>query len=409
MRVGVVGCGIAGQATATFLVDYGHDVTIFERFAEPRPIGAGLLLQPSGLAVLQALELSEDALARGAPVTGPQGRTASGRVVLDLAYADLHPAVYGLGIHRGSLFDLLHGRLQRSAARLITGIEIVEAMDNHLGDKNGRRHGPFDLIVVADGAHSMLRHRLMPAAKAPLYPWGCLWTTVVDRVGVSATRQLQQRVRGTRLMMGLLPVGIRNGNPELTLYWGLPVAAWQPGVAFDPALWREGALRLWPEASDTIEQAASSDSFTRATYRHVALPCWTAGGNVLFIGDAAHGTSPQLGQGTSLGLMDAAALADALARSSDLETALAHFARVRTAAVHFYRQASHLLTPFFESHAWPLGTTRDVFMGWSCCMPVMRPLMTRTLSGLQLGWLSSVALDGDGLVPLAGFTGRHDP
>jgi 2-polyprenyl-6-methoxyphenol hydroxylase-like FAD-dependent oxidoreductase len=51
-----------------FLSEGGHEVTIFERFAEPRPLGAGLLLQPTGLAVLRALGLEQSALAQGARV-----------------------------------------------------------------------------------------------------------------------------------------------------------------------------------------------------------------------------------------------------------------------------------------------------------------------------------------------------
>src|SRR5262245_17792998 len=109
-RIGVVGCGVAGQAAASFLADAGHDVTVFERFAEPRPLGAGLLLQPTGLAVLRALGLEQEALARGSKVVGLEARTAGGRTVLDLAYADLHPKAHGLGIRRSVLFDLLHSR-----------------------------------------------------------------------------------------------------------------------------------------------------------------------------------------------------------------------------------------------------------------------------------------------------------
>src|SRR5678816_3380764 len=90
-RIGIIGCGVAGQAAATFLAECGHDVTVFERFAEPRPIGAGLLLQPTGLAVLRALGLDEAALAQGGKVLGLEAKTAGGRAVLDLAYADLHP------------------------------------------------------------------------------------------------------------------------------------------------------------------------------------------------------------------------------------------------------------------------------------------------------------------------------
>src|SRR6185295_12678044 len=133
---------------ATFLADAGHDVTVFERFAEPRPLGAGLLLQPTGLAVLRALGLDEEAIARGGKVGGLEAKTRGGRAVLDLAYADLHPLAHGLGIRRGVLFDLLHGRLKRSPAQLVTGTEILDVVREHgravIVDKDLGRHGPFD-------------------------------------------------------------------------------------------------------------------------------------------------------------------------------------------------------------------------------------------------------------------------
>jgi len=157
-RIGVVGCGVAGQAAATFLSEAGHDVTIFERFAEPRPLGAGLLLQPTGLAVLRALGLDDAALAVGCKVVGLEAKTAGGRSVLDLRYADFHPQAHGLGIRRSALFDLLHGRLKRSPARLVTGSEIIDVLREHgrgvVIDRHLGRHGPFDLVIVADGAHS---------------------------------------------------------------------------------------------------------------------------------------------------------------------------------------------------------------------------------------------------------------
>ena len=57
MRVAVVGCGTGGPAAALLLNAAGHDVEIFERFNTPSPIGAGLLLQPTGQAVLARLGL----------------------------------------------------------------------------------------------------------------------------------------------------------------------------------------------------------------------------------------------------------------------------------------------------------------------------------------------------------------
>src|SRR4029453_5404744 len=104
-RIPIVGCGAGGRAGPPLLADAGHDVTVFERFAEPRPLGAGLLLQPTGLAVLRALRLGQQALSRGGKVLGLEAKTAGGRTVLDLSYSILHPAAHGLGIRRGVLFD----------------------------------------------------------------------------------------------------------------------------------------------------------------------------------------------------------------------------------------------------------------------------------------------------------------
>ena len=400
LEVGVVGCGVAGQAAATFLADAGHRVTVFERFTEALPSGAGLLLQPTGLAVLRALGLAEEAERLGTRIDGLLGLNHRGHVVLDLAYADLHPAAYGLGIHRGALFGLLHGRLQRSMAGLVTDAEIVDVVRAAgratVVDKAGHRHGPFDLVVVADGAHSRLRERLMPRAWAPLYPWGCIWATVPDhRAFATAPAMLQQRLHGTATMMGLLPIG----QNLVTLFWSLPTAQLEPGRPIDIEAWRAEAMALWPEAATLIEHAANAGDFARATYRHVALPRWNEG-PVLFIGDAAHGTSPQLGQGANLGLLDAHALSRALATNADLATALAQFARRRGPAVRFYRQASHLLTPFFQSRLPLLGPARDALMGPACRAPVLRGMMTTTLAGLRRGWLSADTLDAEGRYPL---------
>jgi 2-polyprenyl-6-methoxyphenol hydroxylase-like FAD-dependent oxidoreductase len=395
VKVGVVGCGVAGQAAAAFLADAGHDVTVFERFAEPRPIGAGLLLQPTGLAVLRALGLDEAAIAQGGKVVGLEAKTAGGRTVLDLSYRDLHAQAHGLGIRRSVLFDLLHGRLRESPANLVTSVEIIDVAREHgravVIDKSLERHGPFDLAIVADGAHSAIRRRLMPGAAQRLYSWGCVWATVRDSAGLGAPGLLRQRVDGTRRMMGLLPAG----DNRLTLYWSLPVADLAPEAMLDLGILQRAAKALWPEAASIVDDAVATNDFSRATYRHVALPRWSVG-PILFIGDAAHGTSPQLGQGANLALVDAWTLADSLAVATDMPSALARFAERRAATVRFYRHASHLLTPLFQSGFAPLGWARDAFMGLACGLPPGRTVATTTLAGLRTGWLSAARLDAAG-------------
>jgi 2-polyprenyl-6-methoxyphenol hydroxylase-like FAD-dependent oxidoreductase len=118
------------------------------------------------------------------------------------------------------------------------------------------------------------------------------------------------------------------------------------------------------------------------------------------MGDAAHGTSPQLGQGANLGLLDAHALGRSLAEAGDLPQAMELFARRRGPPSRFYRSASHLLTPFFQSDGQVLGVLRDLLMQHACQAPVARPMMTTVLAGLRRGWLSADSLDADGRYPL---------
>src|SRR5579859_7464574 len=105
LDVAIVGCGVSGMAAALFLSRSGHRVHLFERFAAPHPLGSGLLLQPTGLAVLAQLGLLEQVEAAGARVDRLIGRSMpSGRTILDVGYADLDADLSGLGIHRAALF-----------------------------------------------------------------------------------------------------------------------------------------------------------------------------------------------------------------------------------------------------------------------------------------------------------------
>src|SRR5204862_2391904 len=108
---------------------------------------------------------------------------------------------------------------------------------------------------------------------------------------------------------------------------------------------------------------------------------------LVFIGDAAHATSPQLGQGTNLALEDARVLACCVSTSSNLRDGLASFSQARLAHVRYYQRASWALTPFFQSEAAPLGWLRDLGMGAVCRFPPSRRLMLKALAAVHCGIL----------------------
>ncbi|MFN7699424.1 MAG: FAD-dependent oxidoreductase, partial [Deltaproteobacteria bacterium] len=83
LDVGIVGAGTGGSAAALFLARAGHRVTLYERVEHPSPVGAGILLQPTGQAVLARLGLLGVILGRGARIERLRCRSASGRQIFD--------------------------------------------------------------------------------------------------------------------------------------------------------------------------------------------------------------------------------------------------------------------------------------------------------------------------------------
>jgi len=406
LDVGVVGGGFAGAAAALFLAERGHRVTLYEEAEKPEPRGAGILMQPSGLAVLADLGLLSGALERGNRVESLVCKTPSGRAVLDLSYRDLFPDWFGLGMHRGALFELLHGQLSLRGVTLVTGASVQGSRVTSRGIRpqlaNGSEPAEHELLVVADGARSALR-RGIPESRATPYSWGALWYVGPDPAGIFAG-SLQQVADGTRTLLGFLPCGLgprRAGNvPLVSLFWSLPVADFARRD-FDLGRWKERVLSLEPRAEQLLDQIQDPAQLLPASYFDVVLPRFHSERLVL-IGDAAHATSPQLGQGTNLALEDARVLSACVSGCNDLATALAQYTRARLNHVRYYQRASWGLTPFFQSDFAALAPLRDWFVGALCRFPPSRRLMLTTLSGVQTGFLGQSLAIG----PIAARLGR---
>src|SRR5471032_3130668 len=105
--IAIIGAGIGGLSAATVLRRAGHRPVVYERFAASRPIGSGLMLQPTGLAALDRLGLRAPIEALGARIDRLHGLNERGGLVFDLRYADLDPALYALGVHRAALHAVL--------------------------------------------------------------------------------------------------------------------------------------------------------------------------------------------------------------------------------------------------------------------------------------------------------------
>ena len=117
-----------------------------------------------------------------------------------------------------------------------------------------------------------------------------------------------------------------------------------------------------------------------ASYHHHTLPL-PYGQNLVFIGDSAHSTSPQLGQGANMALMDVAVLTHALEANSNIETALAAYAAEWRWHIKLYQALSFAFTPFYQSDSSLLPMMRDYLVPIAARLPPIQKLLANIVSG----------------------------
>ena len=389
-KIAVIGSGTAGLAACAFLSKSGHDVTLFERFNDPRPLGAGLLLQPTGLAALACLDLDQKAIGYGTKILNLFGCTETGRTIFDIDYRSLRSHFFGLGIHRGALFSILYEDVLQSSTHIKTGYEIIKS-EMH-GDKrilfNSQNEdcGSFDLVIDASGAKSALRAQSPHIKLNKPYPYGAVWGVCEDANQAFGKNSLQQRYHGAGIMIGALAIGKRPSDKKETLafFWSLPVNTYQQWKEDGMDNWKSRVASYWPELHPFVDQFKTPDDLTFASYSDVIMKQWHDE-RLIFIGDAAHCTSPQLGQGANLGLMDALVLSSCLSREDDLQSALKRYSQQRKNHTHFYQHASRWLTPFFQSESKAAAIIRDASFGLLCKTPYVKTEMLKTLAGIKNG------------------------
>jgi salicylate hydroxylase len=370
-------------------------VRIFERFETPRPVGSGLIMQPTGLGVLSEMGLVDEVLALGTRIERLFGRVVpSNRIVLDVRYAALGRGWHAVALHRAALFGVLHRAVTAAGVQIVPGVEIG-AIDRNGASievlaKSGTRLGKFDLIVDALGARSPL---LAGNVRRTVLRYGALWANIPwPAQGPFLANALEQRYYRASRMAGILPIGKSdaNGIPLAAFFWSLRrehIEAWRSQPL---AIWKREVEQLWPQAASALDSIVDREQLVFAQYDHFTARTPHSVG-LVHIGDAARSTSPQLGQGANMAMLDALALARALQSDAALPEQLRLYARMRYWHARLFQTASALFTPFYQSDSQLLPVVRDWFAAPLSRLPLADALLVRLVSGMTVPPLAKSA------------------
>ncbi|GJE95033.1 FAD/NAD(P)-binding domain-containing protein [Phanerochaete sordida] len=311
-RVGIIGCGIVGPAIATLLKQQGFDPIIFERNDAVPMGGIGLGVQSNGLAVLQRIPgLAESLAARQITHFHAYSALAEDTGVL-AQIANAGHSVFGT--KRSALQDVLVAAAERAQVPVRWGHHLkgLEQSDDAvtLRFANGAEE-TVSFVVGCDGLHSDTRKALFGDAPAD-------YTGLVQIGGYSpkpaqyAGESIAMQIFGDGQYMVVISVD------DDTLGWAITTReaeakeTWRNmDAAAAEAFKQTSPVAQWPfGAGDILRNAYGMIKY--GLYDRPELPTWH-NGRVVLIGDAAHPTSPHLGQGANQSFEDAGLLADLLA------------------------------------------------------------------------------------------------
>lgn len=324
--IAIVGGGIGGLACAAALGQAGFAVRVFEQAPELGEVGAGLGLWTNAVRCLDSLGIPKTLWERGSRVKRGEGGTADGRVLtrMDVEGIAGDYGAHSYVVHRADLHAAIASLVDPASVTVgarCVGIEQDEGGVTLRFEDGSEAHA--GLVIGADGLWSVVRAAILGEEK-PRYSGETCYRGVCDFTPEDP--YVLREVQGRGLRCAVCALG-----PHRVYWWATRRA---PAAEEDEPLERKALLAKlfagfsfgFPEALEATEPSAilKNDLYDRRPVR-----TWTRG-RVTLLGDAAHPTTPNLGQGACMAIEDAIVLTRALTEhAGDHAAAFASYERTR--------------------------------------------------------------------------------
>jgi len=307
----IIGGGIGGLSVARELALRGMKATVLERAPQLNPVGAGIIMNPNAMRVLERNGLAEQVRADSWPYLTRETRDHTGRLLATRDYKPLYESgklAQGCLVHRAHLLDVLY--------RSLPAETVCFGKTPTANDFEGA-----DLVIGADGIRSQVRRERFGEVE-PGY------------MGYRSHRLIMENVAGVRCFteylgrgqrIDLVPIG------EQRLYiWTTYNSPRAERLA--PELPRQFAQFTDPGIQRLFAALPPAENIITTEIEELWMDDWvrvSATNATVLLGDAAHALTPNIGQGAGMAMEDAAVLAEELASGAEIEQAVGRYAARR--------------------------------------------------------------------------------
>ncbi|MBK6794530.1 MAG: FAD-dependent monooxygenase [Anaerolineales bacterium] len=350
----IIGAGVGGLCTAIALQNNGIKTTVFEKAEMLGDVGAGLVLAANAVRSLRRMGLAEQAIAAGSKIMRTQIRTHTGDVLAETDmsnYEDLFGAP-GIAIHRAALHKVLLGALPEGAVRLgAPCISVDQDPDGVTARFEDGSEARADFLIGADGVRSVIRRQLFPQVSLR-YSGYTAWRGAVtsqDEAALGITSESWGR--GYRF-------GIIRMDTE-RIYWFATANA-QQGVTYPLHERKNMLLKIfgsWHHPIKHLLEATPAEAILHNDISDFAPMKQWSSGRITLLGDAAHATTPNMGQGACMAIESADVLGQCLVKNAAIETAFQEYETRRKPR-----------TAFITNQSWQIGRVAQMENPLACAM-----------------------------------------
>ncbi|EJQ43857.1 hypothetical protein IEE_03088 [Bacillus cereus BAG5X1-1] len=319
----IIGGGIAGLCAAISLQKIGVDVKVYDKNIEPTVAGAGIIIAPNAMQALEPYGISKKIKKFGNESDGFNLISEKGDIFNQLIIPACYPKMYS--IHRKDLHQLLLSELREGTVEW--GKECVEIEQNEenalkiLFQDGSEAFG--NILIAADGIHSIVRKQATQRDGYRYAGYTC-WRGVTPTHNLSLTNDFIE-TWGANGRFGIVPL------PNNEVYWYALINA----KARDPKYKAYTTADLYSHFKNyhnpipAILKNASDVNMIHRDIVDITPMKHFFDKRIVFIGDAAHALTPNLGQGACQAIEDAIILAECIKNNAHYRQAFIEYEQKR--------------------------------------------------------------------------------